>query len=375
MDDVIQLTSKLIERPSVTPDDAGCQQLIASILTEAGFNCEHLRFGDTDNLWARYGKSEPVFVFAGHTDVVPTGPVEDWTHPPFHPVIKENRLYGRGACDMKGALAAMVLAAKKFVKVNPHLKGSIAFLITSDEEGPGTHGTEKALKTLLDRGDNITYCVIGEPSTEKNVGDQVRVGRRGSLHGKLKIHGKQGHVAHPHLAENAIHRSLAALDALCKSTWDIGNEHFPPTSFQMTNLHSGTGAGNVIPGHCEATFNFRFSTAVTPDELKQQVKKLLEAHHLQFDLEWSIGGLPFLTNQGKLINATQLAIREVTELETRLSTGGGTSDGRFIAPTGAEVVELGVPFATAHQVDENTLVDDLIKLEKIYTQILNHLML
>lgn len=373
MDDVIKLTKQLISCPSITPDDAGCQQIIADQLSKAGFACEHMRFNEVDNLWARYGDRGPLFVFAGHTDVVPTGPESDWTSNPFLPEVRDGKLYGRGACDMKSPLAAMVIAATRFVKQYPDIRGSIGFLITSDEEGPALHGTERVIQVLQQRGEKIDYCIIGEPSSDTLLGDQVRVGRRGSLHGKLVIHGKQGHVAHPHLAENPIHRCLQALDILVGITWDTGNEHFPATSFQITNIHAGTGATNVIPGHVEALFNFRFSTAVTIDELKQRTEDVLHQHGLRFELQWKVGGQPFLTQQGKLITATQDAIRKVTGLETKLSTGGGTSDGRFIAPTGAEVVELGVSHATAHQVDECVAVADLEKLADIYTTILKTL--
>lgn len=370
MSDVINLTKQLISCPSVTPDDAACQKIIGDYLNKAGFHCESLRFGDVDNLWARYGKSEPLLVFAGHTDVVPTGPESEWASQPFLPEIRHGNLYGRGACDMKSSLAAMVIAATSFVKQHPTFNGSIAFLLTSDEEGPALNGTVKVIETLLKRDEKINYCIIGEPSSDKILGDQVRVGRRGSLHGKLVIHGKQGHVAHPHLAENPIHLCMLALETLVNTVWDNGNEHFPKTTFQISNIHAGTGAANVIPGHIDVLFNLRFSTAITVEQIQQRVERTLREHKLKFDIEWKVGGHPFLTKQGKLISATQKAIRDITGLETKLSTGGGTSDGRFIAPTGAEIVELGVSHATAHQVDEFVNVTELEKLPEIYVRIL-----
>lgn len=374
MSDLIHLLKELIACPSVSPDDAGCQKIIAERLARLGFECESMRFGDVDNLWARYGKHAPLVVFAGHTDVVPPGPIEDWTSLPFQPDIREGFLYGRGACDMKSAVAAMVIAAEKFVQQNPRFTGSLAFLITSDEEAAAIHGTRKVIEVLQARGEKIDYCIVGEPSSETHVGDQIRIGRRGSLHGHLTIHGKQGHVAHPHLAKNPIHLCLPALHEIAQTEWDKGNESFPFTTFQITNIHSGTGAANVIPGHLEVMFNFRFSTAVTVQELQQRTQDILHKHGLTFDLKWNVGGEPFLTQKGVLIAATQLAIQEVAGLDTRLSTGGGTSDGRFIAPTGAKVVELGVSHATAHQVNECVRVEDVKILVKIYERLLKILM-
>lgn len=373
MTDLLNLTKQLISLPSITPNDGGCQTIIADYLTTLGFKCESMRFGNTDNLWARYGDQAPLLIFAGHTDVVPTGPESDWTSHPFKPEIRGDYLYGRGASDMKSAIAAMMTATAQFIKTNPHFPGSIAFLITSDEEGGAENGTRKVIAELQKRGIKIDYCVIGEPSSDKQVGDQVRVGRRGSLHGKLTVHGKQGHVAHPHLAMNPIHASAIALHELAQSIWDNGNEHFPPTTFQITNIHSGTGATNVIPGHLEVLFNFRFSTAVTKDELKKRVEETLKQRNLKFDLQWTIGGEPFLTSQGKLISATQQVIKKITGHDVKLSTGGGTSDGRFIAPTGAEIVELGVSHATAHQIDECIKVSDLELLEKVYKALLTEI--
>lgn len=367
---VVKLAEELIACPSVTPNDANCQQIIQKRLKQLGFDCENMRFGDVDNLWARIGDKGPLFVFAGHTDVVPTGPETAWQSPPFQPTIRDGFLFGRGAADMKGAIAAKVIAVENFLRVHPKFTGSIAFLITSDEEGPSIDGTARVMETLQQRGIKIDYCVIGEASSHQKVGDQVRVGRRGSLHGNLRIHGKQGHVANPEFAINPIHLSAPAFAELAQTVWDNGNEHYPPTSFQVSNIHSGTGAVNVIPGHLDALFNFRFSTAVTTDELKQRVELILKKHGLSFDLNWHVSALPFLTNRGKLITATQQAIKQVTQLDTRLSTGGGTSDGRFIAPTGAEVVELGTINATAHHIDECIALSDLENLAVMYQKII-----
>lgn len=370
MSAVLELAQALIRQPSVTPDDQQCQLILMERLRAIGFHCEALRFGDVDNVYARYGHEAPLIVFAGHTDVVPAGPETDWTSPPFQPMIRDGFLYGRGASDMKSAIAAMIIAVEHFITQHPHFPGSIAFLITSDEEGAAINGTQKVIELLSMRHEKIDYCIIGEPSSEKELGDQIRVGRRGSLHGKLMVHGKQGHVAHPHLAKNPIHLCVLALHELAQTVWDQGNKHFPPTTFQITNIHSGTGATNVIPGHVEVLFNFRFSTATTPQQLQEQTEKILHQHGLQFDIEWKVGGEPFLTKQGKLIHATQEAIKQITGLNVRLSTGGGTSDGRFIAPTGAEIVELGVSHATAHHVDECVKIADLEKLPLIYEKIL-----
>jgi len=368
--DVIELTKELIKCPSITPHDAGCQDIISKRLTNIGFECEKMRFEDVDNLWARYGTQSPLLVFAGHTDVVPTGPEADWQSNPFHPEERNGHLYGRGASDMKSAIAAMVIAAEYFIKENKNFPGSIAFLLTSDEEGPSINGTKKVIEVLKERGEKIDYCIIGEPSSDKQIADQIRIGRRGSLHGKLMIHGKQGHVAHPHLAINPIHTSALALHELAETTWDNGNDHFPPTTFQISNIHSGTGAANVIPGHLESLINFRFGTASSIDQLQERTQALLNRHELTSDIEWTIGAQPFLTTQGKLITATQQAIKEITQQTVKLSTGGGTSDGRFIAPTGAEVVELGVSHATAHHVNESVRIEDLHTLTKIYQFIL-----
>lgn len=370
----IELACELISRPSVTPHDGGCQEHLQKLLTTAGFTCENMRFADVDNLWARIGTNGPLLVFAGHTDVVPTGPEESWSHPPFQAVIKDNHLYGRGASDMKSAIAAMITAGIAFVKENKNFNGSIAYLLTSDEEGPSINGTKKVMETLTQRGEKIDYCIIGEPSSDKITGDQIRIGRRGSLHGKLIIHGKQGHVAHPHLAINPIHQSMLALHELAAEKWDDGDHDFPPTTFQITNIHAGTGASNVIPGHMEVDFNFRFSTAVTIDELKQRTENLFKTHKLRFDIQWKVGAEPFLTKKGKLLTTAEQTIKNLTGLNTILSTGGGTSDGRFIVPTGAELIELGVPHATAHHIDENVALNDIEVLTEIYHDIISSLL-
>lgn len=367
---VLDLLKALISCPSITPNDAGCQELIAARLKNHGFKIESMRFDDVDNLWARYGTASPLFVFAGHTDVVPPGPLSEWTSDPFTPTERNGFLYGRGAADMKSGLAAMIVAAEEFVKAHPDFKGSIGFLITSDEEGPSINGTRKVIEELTKRGEQITYCVIGEASSDLKLGDQIRVGRRGSLGGKLSILGKQGHVAFPHLAKNPVHLAAPALLELTSEVWDTGNEFFPPTTFQISNIHSGTGAANVIPGTLEILFNFRFSTVHPVEILQQRVTTILEKHNLTFDLKWDLSGQPFLTQKGKLLTAAQQSIREITGLETALSTGGGTSDGRFIAPTGAEVIELGPRNNSVHQVNEHIDLAELEVLKNIYYGIL-----
>lgn len=371
----LALLEDLIRCPSLTPFDAGCQQLITKFLAALNFKLEPMRFGEVDNLWARLGETEPLIVFAGHTDVVPTGPKERWSNDPFIPTIRDGLLYGRGATDMKSGLAAMLVAAKNFITAHPTFKGSIGFLITSDEEGPSIDGTRKVIEVLEKRNEKINYCVIGEASSEKQLGDQVRVGRRGSLTGKLTVIGKQGHIAYPHIAINPIHLALPALLDLTKTDWDIvKNEAFPATSFQISNIRGGTGAANVIPGTMDVMFNFRYSSSVTPDILKARVAEILEKHQFKYELSWAVGGNVFLTQQGALIKATQQAIKKVTGLDPILSTGGGTSDGRFIAPTGAEVVEIGPLNTTAHQIDEHVRIDDLEPLTKIYENILMELL-
>jgi succinyl-diaminopimelate desuccinylase len=369
----LELAIDLIRRQSVTPDDAGCQELMMSRLAPLGFTGENLRFGDTDNLWARKGSEGPVLAFAGHTDVVPTGPEKNWAHPPFDPEIRDGYLLGRGAADMKGSLAAFVTACERFVAKYPDHRGSIALLITSDEEGPAQHGTVKVVETLEARNEKIDWCLIGEPSSTHEVGDVIKNGRRGSLHGYLTVHGVQGHVAYPHLAENPVHSVAPALDALAKEFWDNGNDFFPPTTFQITKMEAGTGS-NIIPGECLVHFNFRYCTENTAESLEERVVAILDRHNLKYDLQWHLSGRPFLTDNGALVSASQEAIRTVTGRETELSTSGGTSDGRFIAPTGAQVVELGPINATIHKVDECVKAEDLNTLSDIYEQILIELL-
>lgn len=375
MSATLELTEDLIRRDSVTPDDKGCQQLLADRLSAIGFEIEHLRFGDTDNIWARRGTTGPVFAFAGHTDVVPTGPVENWQSDPFKPEIRDGLLYGRGTADMKGSIAAMVTACERFVAENPTHDGSIAFLITSDEEGPATGGTVKVIETLEARNEKIDWCLVGEPSSTDKVGDVVKNGRRGSLNGYLTVKGKQGHIAYPHLAENPIHLMAPALTELCAIEWDQGNDDFPPTSFQVSNLNSGTGVTNVIPGTTEIIFNFRYSTESTHEQLQQGVIDILDKHGLEYDLRWELSGKPFRTASGALVDSVKTAIHAVTGYETELSTSGGTSDGRFIAPTGAQVVELGPLNATIHQIDECVSVTDLDTLSDIYQTLLKNLLI
>ena len=374
MPSTLDLTKALISRDSVTPDDKGCQLLLAERLSAMGFEIEHLRFEDTDNIWARRGKSGPVFAFAGHTDVVPTGPVEAWQSDPFTPEIRDGLLYGRGAADMKGSIAAMVTACERFIAEHPAHQGSIAFLITSDEEGPATGGTVRVIETLEARGEKIDWCLVGEPSSTSKVGDIVKNGRRGSLNGYLTIKGKQGHIAYPHLAENPIHLMAPVLNELCLLEWDQGNEDFPPTSFQVSNLNSGTGVTNVIPGTSDVIFNFRYSTESTHEQLQQRVESVLEKHGVHFELTWELSGKPFRTASGPLVDAVKTAIAHITGYPTELSTSGGTSDGRFIAPTGAQVVELGPLNATIHQVDECVSVKDLDTLSDIYQTLLKNLL-
>ncbi|AFJ01861.1 N-succinyl-L,L-diaminopimelate desuccinylase [Methylophaga frappieri] len=366
----IALTQQLIRRQSITPDDADCQEMLGQRLAEIGFIAETMRFADVDNLWLRRGKREPLFVFAGHTDVVPTGPADKWASPPFNADIVDGLLYGRGAADMKGSIAAMVTACERFVERYPDHRGSIAFLLTSDEEGPATDGTVKVIETLQTRQENIDWCVVGEPTSSQRVGDVVKNGRRGSLNGYLTVKGKQGHIAYPHLAENPIHRLAPALTALCAEIWDQGNDDFPPTSFQVSNLNSGTGATNVIPGTVEMVFNFRYSTEVTHEQLAQRTEMILQQHGLHYDLKWVLSGKPFRTAGGALLTAVQQAISDITGYKTELSTSGGTSDGRFIAPTGAQVIELGPLNATIHQIDECVSIADLDTLSSIYEALL-----
>lgn len=373
MSDVLELTRELISRASLTPDDAGCQALLAERLEPLGFKNEHMPFGAVKNLWSRRGDSGPLLVFVGHTDVVPTGPLESWSSPPFVPTERDGYLYGRGAADMKSSIAAFVVALYRFLQVNHDFPGSIALLITSDEEGPSVDGTVKVVQALRERGEKIDYCIVGEPSSVKSLGDMVKNGRRGSLNGRLTVKGEQGHAAYPQRAINPIHKLAPALAELCAAQWDQGNAFFPATTFQVTNLNSGTGADNVIPGTLEALFNFRFSTESTAEGLKAAVHKCLDAHALDYEIVWKLSGEPFLTDTGLLLTAVQEAIKDVTTLDTELSTSGGTSDGRFIAPTGAQVVEVGPLNDTIHKIDECVRIDDLEPLSRIYEGILQRL--
>ena len=374
MSRTIDLTKELINRKSVTPEDEGCQVMMAEILSPLGFDIESMVFHDTTNMWARKGDSGPVFCFAGHTDVVPSGPEEKWDTPPFTATEKNGYLHGRGAADMKGSLAAMLTATERFVNDYPDHKGSIAFLITSDEEGPFINGTTKVIDTLEARNEKIDWCIVGEPSSTAELGDVVKNGRRGSLTGDLVIKGVQGHVAYPHLAKNPVHHGMPALSEIASSHWDNGNDYFPPTSFQISNINSGTGAGNVIPGDMTVMFNFRFSTEVTDQELIKRVETILDKHELDYELKWTFNGQPFLTDKGKLVEATVNAIKDVTDRDTELSTAGGTSDGRFIAPTGAQVVELGPVNATIHKINECVRMADLDQLSDVYYQVMKRLL-
>ena len=372
--DTLDLSLQLLRQPSVTPVDHNCQTIMAERLAAVGFNIENMRFEDVDNLWARRGTSSPVFCFAGHTDVVPTGHLDAWESDPFLPEIRDGKLYGRGSADMKTALAAMVVASERFVKKHPDHKGSIAFLITSDEEGPSINGTVKVIETLEARNEKMTWCLVGEPSSTNTLGDIIKNGRRGSLNAVLTVKGKQGHVAYPHLAINPIHIASKAITELCDTVWDNGNEYFPATTFQVSNIQAGTGATNVVPGTMTVTFNFRYSTEVTAEQLKQRVLDILDQYNFDYDIHWTLSGLPFLTPVGELVNAAKNAIKNVTGTETELSTSGGTSDGRFIAPTGAQVLELGVLNATIHQINEHVNIDELEPLAEIYGQILIELL-
>jgi succinyl-diaminopimelate desuccinylase len=374
MSDVLELTQVLISRPSISPADGGCQRILIERLERAGFSIERMRYNNVDNFWARHGRAQPVVCFAGHTDVVPTGPIEDWSSDPFTPVVRDGVLYGRGAADMKSGLAAMVLACEQFVREQSGHRGSIALLITSDEEGQSVDGTRRVIETLEARGERIDLCVVGEPSSETRLGDTIKIGRRGSLSGRLTVHGVQGHVAYPQLADNPIHALAPALVELTTRTWDAGNEHFQPTSFQVSNLNAGTGAPNVIPGELKARFNIRFSTQQSVAGLKQTVESILDRHRVKYTLEWFLSGNPFYTPPGPLSNAVAAAVRDVTGLTPAFSTGGGTSDGRFIAPTGAQVVELGVINASIHKVNEHVLVDDIARLQRIYARLIELLL-
>ena len=372
--ETLKLAHELISRPSITPEDEGCQQLIGERLAASGFELESMIFEDTTNLWARRGQGRKLFCFAGHTDVVPPGDVNDWQFPPFQPTIHNGYLYGRGAADMKGSLAAMLTATERFVKDYPEVDADIGFLITSDEEGPFINGTKRVIETLEQRNEKIDWCIVGEPSSTETLGDIVKNGRRGSLTGDLTVLGIQGHVAYPHLAQNPVHDLTPALSDLIQEEWDSGNDSFPPTTFQVSNIQAGTGAGNVIPGRIETQFNFRFSTELTADKIKQRVEAILNKHSLKYKLQWKLNGPPFLTESGALVEAVQSAIEHECGFSTTLSTAGGTSDGRFIAPTGAQVIELGPVNATIHKVNECVKASDLDKLSEVYYRCMEKLL-
>jgi succinyl-diaminopimelate desuccinylase len=371
---VIEYTRELIARPSLTPDDAGCQDWLAERLAPLGFSQEWVRSGGVTNLWARRGSVAPVVCFAGHTDVVPTGPVERWSYDPFTPTLSDDCLYGRGAADMKGSIAAFLVAVEDFVAAHPDHPGSIAWLITSDEEGPAVDGTVKVVERLAARGERIDYCIVGEPTCAERFGDTLKNGRRGSLHGRLRIHGIQGHIAYPQLAKNPIHLAAPVIAELAAIEWDACNEYFPPTTWQISNIHGGTGATNVIPGHVDIVFNFRFSTASTVEGLKAHVHHLLDRHGIQYDLDWELGAKPYLTPRGRLVEALTAAIEGHTGITPQLSTTGGTSDGRFIADIAREVVEFGPVNKTIHKIDECVGVEELNRLVAIYRATLERLL-
>jgi succinyl-diaminopimelate desuccinylase len=370
----LDLTRELIARRSVTPNDDGCQEILAGRLAPLGFRIERLRFGQVQNLWARRGTATPVVCFAGHTDVVPTGPLDQWHSDPFIPTQRGGFLYGRGAADMKTSISAFVTAVERYVGAHPSHAGSIALLITADEEGVAVDGTTRVVDALKARGELLDYCIIGEPTSVERLGDTIKNGRRGSLSGTLVVAGTQGHVAYPHLAKNPVHLAAPALAELAAIRWDDGNEYFPPTTWQISNIHAGTGATNVIPGELTVLFNFRFSTASTVDSLKQRLEAVLAAHHLDYRLEWSLSGMPFLTPRGRLVAAATSAIREVTGVEAELSTTGGTSDGRFIAAICPQLLELGPINASIHKIDEHVALPDIDALSRIYQRMLEHLL-
>jgi succinyl-diaminopimelate desuccinylase len=374
MSHTLQLTQALIARQSVSPADGGCQALMIERLAAAGFSVESLRFGPVDNFWAKRGSGAPVFCFAGHTDVVPSGPLDEWRSDPFEPVIRDGVLYGRGAADMKSGLAAMLTASEDFIAQYPRHRGTIAFLITSDEEGPSVDGTRRVVEVLRERQESIDWCLVGEPSSEKTLGDTIKIGRRGSLSGRLTVHGIQGHIAYPQLADNPVHALAPALAELTARVWDQGNQHFQPTSFQVSNISAGTGAPNVIPGELRARFNLRFSTEQTVEGLKQIVEEILQRHRVKYSLEWFISGQPFLTIPGTLSQAAARAVQEQLQISPKLTTGGGTSDGRFIAPMGAQVIELGVINESIHKVNECVRVADIDGLHRIYLRTLELLL-
>ncbi len=372
--DTLLLAQELIREASVTPLDGRCQELIAARLQKLGFEVKHYPFGEVKNIWARHGKSAPLLVFSGHTDVVPTGPEADWTYPPFSATLIDDTLYGRGAADMKGAVAAMVCAAERFVSAHPDHKGSIAFLITSDEEGPAIDGTQRVLANLPAEDLKIDYCIVGEASCAETFGDTIKNGRRGSISATLKINGKQGHIAYPKLADNPIHRCFAALQAICNHHWDEGDAYFSPTSLQMSNIHAGTGAGNVIPGHLEVKFNLRYSPIQTATSIQSQIKALLAPFKLNYEIEWTHGAEPFFTAPGKLTQTLSEIIQKHTNITPELSTTGGTSDGRFIATTGAEVIEFGIRNASIHQIDEHASTKELTLLSRCYEDLLKSIL-
>ncbi len=370
----VSLACELIARPSVTPDDSGCLELIAARLAPLGFSCERIDVGGVSNLWARRGKERPIVCFAGHTDVVPTGPLEAWHSPPFEPTVRDGLLYGRGAADMKSSLAAFVTAIERFVDQHPRHAGSIALLLTSDEEGVATHGTVKVVETLAARGERLDYCVVGEPTSVTTLGDMIKNGRRGSLSGKMRVKGQQGHVAYPHLARNPIHSLAPALAELAAIRWDEGNEFFPPTTWQVSNIHAGTGANNVIPGECELLFNFRFGSVTTAESLKARTCEVLDRHGVEYDIDWHLSGKPFITGRGRLVAALSGAIGDTLGISTELSTTGGTSDGRFIADICNEVVEFGPVNASIHKVDECVATDAIEPLSVVYERTLQALL-
>ncbi|MDO8705681.1 MAG: succinyl-diaminopimelate desuccinylase [Sulfuricaulis sp.] len=374
MDRTLELAKELIARPSQTPRDEGCQKIMIARLEPLGFQVERLSFGDVENFWAVRGSAKPLVVFAGHTDVVPSGPRDAWKSDPYQPVVRDGQLYGRGAADMKSSLAAFITAIEDFLAERPEHKGSIGLLITSDEEGPAVNGTIRVMEWLGKHGVKIDYCIVGEPSCVNTLGDTIKIGRRGSLTGRLTVHGKQGHVAYPQLANNPIHKLAPALTELVTTEWDQGNADFPPTSFQVSNIHGGTGAENVIPGRLEVVFNFRFSTAVTDTDLRRRVEEILQRHGIDHQLQWILSGRPFLTRGKALIEAVRRAVKEELGIDADPSTSGGTSDGRFIAPTGTEVVELGPLNRTIHQIDECIAVADLGRLSQLYRRILKNML-
>ncbi len=374
MSETLALLEDLIRRESVTPEDAGCQDLLAARLVKLDFKEERLNFNDTQNIWLRRGNTKPLFTFLGHTDVVPPGPLEAWLSPPFVPTLRDGKLYGRGAADMKGGIACFMTAVDRFITKHPDHKGSIAVMLTSDEEGIATNGVVKVMEVLEQRNEKIDWCLVGEPSSDKKMGDVIRVGRRGSLCAKLTIIGVQGHVAYPELADNPIHSFAPALKELTEEIWDHGNRFFPPTSLQVSNINSGTGAENIIPGTAEIQFNLRFCTELDEVIIKQRTSAILDKYDFKYDIQWRLSGNPFLTEKGALIDATHAAIKAVTGFETIDDTGGGTSDGRFIAPTGAQVIELGPLNESIHKINENVAVEDLEILTAIYEQILVNLL-